>query len=332
MYYFYFLTYILYMSNLFKKVTAGVAAAAVAFSVVSPVIGVSADSAAFDAAAALAAANVISAQKSEAGYKLNSTISRREMLKVMMNLSSVEVTDTCEGKFSDLPKSDWGCKYAEAALKAGFIAANPTFRPTAPVTAAEALKMIMQAKGIAKAEGVANWADAYLQAAIEAGVVAEGTTLAAGPAARSTVFVMAASALTTTDSSDEDDLDLDLGDLIGGDDDNMSGSGETSTGNTSTDGSTPVVVGGNFEVSLNPASPSNGTQVPNNGTVRFAKVDFTAGDKDVSLNTVELRSTGLASVPLQREFGLNQTEKDYLEKLHFLLIELLLFHLLLLTL
>lgn len=284
------------MSNLFKKVTAGVAAAAVAFSVVSPVIGVSANTAAADAAAALAAANIISAQTSEAGYKLKEKISRREMLKVMMNLSSVEVTDTCEGKFSDLPASDWGCKYAEAALKAGFIAANPKFRPADAVTAAEALKMVMQAKGIAKAEGVTNWADAYLQAAIEAGIVAEGTTLAGGPAERSTVFVMAASALTTTDSSDEDDLDLDLGDLIGGDEDDMDGSDETSSGNTSTDGSTPVVVGGDVEISLNPASPSNGTQIPNNGTIRFAKVDFTAGDKDVSLNTVELKSVGLAAV------------------------------------
>jgi hypothetical protein len=89
------------------------------------------------------------------------------MLKVMMNLSSVVVTDTCEGSFSDLPASDWGCKYAEAALKAGFIADNPTFRPKDSVTAAEALKMIMQAKGIAKAEGVNDWKEAYLLSAIK---------------------------------------------------------------------------------------------------------------------------------------------------------------------
>jgi hypothetical protein len=294
MYYFYFLTYILYMSNLFKKVTAGVAAAAVAFSVVSPVVGVSANTAASDAAALLAGAGIIMSQSNDSAYRFDANISRREFAKIAMNLSSVEVTDTCEGKFSDLPASDWGCKYAEAALKAGFIAANPKFRPADAVTAAEALKMVMQAKGIAKAEGVANWADAYLQAAIEAGIVAEGTTLAAGPATRATVFTMAAGALSTSDSSDEDDLDLDLGDLIGGDEDDMSGSGETSTGNTSTD--TPVVVGGDFEVSLNPASPSNGTQVASTGTIRFAKVDFTAGDKDVSLNTVELKSVGLAAV------------------------------------
>lgn len=284
------------MSNLFKKVTASVAAAAVVFSVVAPVVGVSADSTASDAAARLAALGVITAQTSDAGYKLDSTISRREMLKVMMNLSSVEVTDTCEGKFSDLPASDWGCKYAEAALKAGFIAPNAKFRPADAVSEKEALKMIMQAKGIAKKEGVADWAEAYLQAAIEAGVVAEGTTLKAAPAKRSMVFVVADSAVTADVGSDEDDLGLDLGDLLGGDEDDMDSTDETSSGNTSTDGTTPVVVGGDVEVSLNPASLSNGTQIPNKGTIRFAKVDFTAGDKDVSLNTVELKSVGLAAV------------------------------------
>lgn len=51
-----------------------------------------------------------------AKYNLDGSITRREMLKVMMNLSSVEVGTTCEGKFADLKSSDWGCKYAEAAL------------------------------------------------------------------------------------------------------------------------------------------------------------------------------------------------------------------------
>lgn len=49
-------------------------------------------------------------------YNLDSNITRREMLKVMMNLSGKTVTDTCNGDFSDLSSSDWGCKYAQAAL------------------------------------------------------------------------------------------------------------------------------------------------------------------------------------------------------------------------
>ncbi len=78
-------------------------------------------------------------------YNLDFKITRREMLKVMMNLSWETVSDTCLGAFSDLTSSDWGCKYAEAALKQWFIAANKTFRPDDNITQIESLKMTMQA-------------------------------------------------------------------------------------------------------------------------------------------------------------------------------------------
>ena len=81
-------------------------------------------------------------------YNLNNNITRREMLKILMNLSGKEVIDRCLWAFSDIPKDDWGCKYAEAAVKEWYIAANTTFRPDDLVTQIEALKMIMQGKGI----------------------------------------------------------------------------------------------------------------------------------------------------------------------------------------
>jgi hypothetical protein len=158
------------MSNtLFKKVTASVAALSVVLSIVSPVTGVKADDASVEAANRLASLGVIvDSSSNPSAYNLSSKITRREMLKIMINLSSVEVSDTCEGKISDLPSKDWGCKYAEAALKAGFIAANTKFRPNDSITQAEALKMIMQARGIAKADGVSDWVEAYRQAAVKA--------------------------------------------------------------------------------------------------------------------------------------------------------------------
>lgn len=106
--------------------------------------------------------------ESSTEYNLNSTITRREMLKVMMNLSEKEVSDTCEWKFQDLNSNDWGCKYAEAALAEWYIAANDTFRPDDSVTQAEALKMIMQARGISAAyiedyseRKISDWREAY---------------------------------------------------------------------------------------------------------------------------------------------------------------------------
>lgn len=119
------------------------------------------------------------------------------------------------------------------------------------------------------------------------------------------VFVSADSAVTsTTDGSadsDDSDVNLDdlLGDLFGEDGTDATASGTTSTGSTST-GSTSTdtsVKAGDLEVSLNPSSTAAGTQIPSNGTIRFAVVDFTAGSSDVAISTVELKSLGLASVP-----------------------------------
>lgn len=78
-------------------------------------------------------------------YNLDYKITRREMLKVMMNLSGESVSDACLWAFSDLNSNDWGCKYAEAALKEWYIAANTTFRPDDNITQIESLKMTMQA-------------------------------------------------------------------------------------------------------------------------------------------------------------------------------------------
>jgi hypothetical protein len=297
-----FINLYLYMSNtLLKKVTATAAALSIVLSIVSPVVGVKAADASTEAANRLAALGVIvDSSANPSAYNLGASITRREMLKVMMNLSSVEVADTCEGKFSDLVASDWGCKYAEAALKAGFIAANAKFRPNDLVTEAEALKMIMQARGVAKAEGVADWAQAYTQAAIEAGILAAGTKISATASAkRSMVFVSADSAVTNTtgDAANGDD-DLDFGDLFGdlfGEDGDDMEEGETSTGETSTTDGTTVVKSGNVEVTLNPSTPA-GTNLPAGANgVAVAKFDVTAGDKDVSISSVKLQRVGLGA-------------------------------------
>ncbi len=106
-------------------------------------------------------------------YNLDYNITRREMLKVMMNLSGKSIWNTCSGKFSDMPGSDWGCKYAEAALENGYIAANKTFRPNDNVTQIEALKMIMQAKGLEK-DSNTDWRAWYLSKAQKEDIVDAG--------------------------------------------------------------------------------------------------------------------------------------------------------------
>jgi len=116
----------------------------------------------------LADQNVIVDQSANtAEYNYTANITRREMLKVAMNISGKTVVDTCTGDFDDLDSDDWGCKYAEAALAEGYIAANAEFRPDDLVTEIESLKMIMQARGIERDEND-DWRLGYQSKAMTA--------------------------------------------------------------------------------------------------------------------------------------------------------------------
>lgn len=316
------------MSNLFKKSVATVAAASIVLSVVSPVVGVNAADTALDAANKLAKMGVIKTSDSAAWYNLGANITRREMLKIMMNLSSVKLEDTCESKFADLKSSDWGCKYAESALRAGFIASNPKFRPNDMVTEAEALKMIMQAKGIAKKEGIADWSKAYAEAAVEAGILPAGKTVSTKAAKRSmviTIWAAAAENITsstdsTTSTEGKDDLGGLLDGLLGGDDNTSTESNTTET-TTSTEGNTTetttsTVASGDLEVSLNPASPA-ATNVPCNAqSLVYGKLDLTAGKADATVNAITLKRTGLGTkddfskVWLENQSGVRVTARQ----------------------
>ncbi|EKE29673.1 MAG: hypothetical protein ACD_2C00125G0001 [uncultured bacterium (gcode 4)] len=100
---------------------------------------------------------------------------------------------------------------------------------------------------------------------------------------RGELFVFAANALGLS----VDDFNLD--DIL---------NGGTSTGSTTptTTGSTTPVKAGDLNISLNPASPAVGTQVPMSGIIRFAVVDFKAASSDVTLSSVELKKAGLSTV------------------------------------
>lgn len=95
-------------------------------------------------------------------YKLQNNITRREMLKIMINISWLSIKSYCEGFFSDLWSNDWGCKYAETALKSWYIAPNTYFRPNDFITQAEVLKMLFQAKNISPNNNDNDWKDGYI--------------------------------------------------------------------------------------------------------------------------------------------------------------------------
>lgn len=71
-------------------------------------------------------------------------------------------------------------------------------------------------------------------------------------------------------------------------------------------GTGPIVKQGDLNVALNPASPVNYSSIPQNGSAKFATVDFTAGSKDVTLFSVSLTRQGLG--------GYGDIDRVYFEK------------------
>ncbi|MDD3303253.1 MAG: hypothetical protein PHN31_06880, partial [Candidatus Gracilibacteria bacterium] len=277
------------MSNLFKKVTSASMALLIVFSIVRPFAGVMAAYSTLEAANKLASLGVIVDNSANpANYRLGDSITRAEMAKITMKLSDETVSDVCEGKFSDLTSDNWACKYAEAGLAKGFFAANATFRPMDVVTKIEALKMVMKARGIEKSSN-ADWKAAYVEAAVEAGVIDASFTDYDAVATRGWIFQNSVNAIEGA-SDEGDDL---LGDLLG----DLTGTDTTDTDTgTTTNNNGNVSTTSTLTVELNPDTLADGTQVPMAGVVRFAKVDFTAGTEDTSVNTVTLAKKTLASI------------------------------------
>lgn len=118
----------------------------------------------------LAKRGIIQEHYYDLDYKWWDTISRREMLKVVINLSWTSAPDMCNWSFMDLSSTDWGCKYAEEALARWYISAASYFRPDDNITKIEALKLIMKAKNIPKTN-VSDWRIWYVQWAHNAEII-----------------------------------------------------------------------------------------------------------------------------------------------------------------
>lgn len=109
---------------------------------------------------------IIKEQTNEKNYNVDNSISRREMLKIIMKLSWKNVSGDCEWNFKDLWKNDWGCVYAESALSFWYISNNWIFRPNDNVSKIEAIKMIFQAKWIL-VERTSDWRVWYINKWVE---------------------------------------------------------------------------------------------------------------------------------------------------------------------
>jgi len=279
------------MSNIFKKITAAISTFMVVFSIIGPVAGVNATySSSLDAANKLATLRVLVDQSANpADYRLGDNLSRRELIKIAILLSSSELNTAYAGKFSDVPQSDWAWKYAETAVDNGFIAANATFSPSRNVSKGESLKVIMNATGVEKANTGADnfWAD-YVTGAVKAGIVESFSDYDAD-AQRGWIFKVAANALESS-STDTGAGDL-LGDLLGGLD---GGTGSTTTDTSSTGTTTSGV--NVLSIALSADTPEAATIPANVSGIPVATYDFTAGSEDVTVTSVVVKRKGLSDL------------------------------------
>lgn len=187
------------MSTFAKKITSAVLTSAVVLTTAGSAAGVQAAYTNLDAANKLANLGVIVDQSANpSAYRLADTIQRKEALKIMMKLSGQEVPQgACTSPFADIADTDWACKYAVAALKAGFIAPNANYRPDDEVSKIEALKMVMKARGIEKDTTVADWREGYVKAAVAKKIATAFSDYNAS-AERGVMFVWAAEAVAPT--------------------------------------------------------------------------------------------------------------------------------------
>ncbi len=227
----------------------------------------------------LADNDVISAQSTEAGYRLGDTVTRAELAKVTANLGGYTPTDCAGNVYGDVT-SKLGdlCGYIEALADAGVVStANANFRPAAPVTRAEMVKMLLGAVGETGSDTDAGYMDVaglgdlagYINRANELGVAATSSYFRPNAtASRGEAFKIAAGVAYPNETE------------------TPSNTGSTSTG---------VVGGGSLTVALDGAAAAQ--YVPKNASsVKVGAVKLIAGDKDVNVTSITITRSGLGRV------------------------------------
>jgi S-layer homology domain len=286
---FYFSNLYIAMGNFSKKMTSAVSIATLLASTLS-MSAVSAASEFATYAQVLADNDVISAQSTEAGYRLGDTVTRAELAKITANLGGYTATE-CSGDVYGDVDSKLGdlCGYVEALAEAGVVStSNANFRPTAPVTRAEMVKMLLGAVGETGSDTDAGYMDVanlgdlatYVNRANELGCAADATyfrpnaTSSRGEAFKVAACVAQLEPVDTEEGTGEEEP-------------------TTSTGTTST-GVTTVVGGGALAVSLDGTAVAQ--YVPKNASsVKVGTVKLAATDKDVTVRSLVVTRSGLGN-------------------------------------
>ncbi len=271
------------MSNFSTKIASTVSVVALVATAMSASL-VSAASEFLPYAELLADNSVIATQTNESGYRLDANVTRAEMAKVTANLGGYTPTSCTGTTYGDVGTvlGDL-CGAIEALAEAGVIStANANFRPSAPVTRAEATKMLIGAVGEAGSSTDAGYTDIaslgdlamYINRANELGCAAKATYFRPNAtASRGESFKLAACIAGLTPTTPP-----------------TTGTGTTGTGTTGTG----VVAKGALTVALDGAAVAQ--YVPKNGSsIKVGAVKLTAGTADVTVQSLVVTRSGLGN-------------------------------------
>nr|MDD3719799.1 S-layer homology domain-containing protein [Candidatus Gracilibacteria bacterium] len=128
-------------------------------------------------------------------YRIGDSITRKESMKILANVAALKVETTCLSSFKDV-SDDWGCKYIEAALKAGFIKQSDKFRPDDNITKAEVMKLLFKARNLEKKYNTGIWQEDYMNSAFNYGLTDETAKDYNSDAVRGWLFVVISRSFT----------------------------------------------------------------------------------------------------------------------------------------
>ena len=264
------------MSNFSTKIASTVSVVALVATAMSASL-VSAASEFLPYAELLADNSVIGTQTNESGYRLGDTVTRAEMAKVTANLGGYTMASCTGTTYGDVGSSLGDlCGAIEALAEAGVVStANANFRPSAPVTRAEATKMLLGAVGEAGSSTDAGYMDLanlgdlamYVNRANELGCAKDATYFRPNAtSSRGEAFKIAACVAGLTPT----------------------------TPPTGTGVVVPPVTAGALTVSLDGAATAQ--YVPKNASsVKVGAVKLTAGTSDVTVQSMVVSRSGLGN-------------------------------------
>ena len=270
------------MSNFSTKIAATASVVALVATAMSASL-VSAASEFLPYATLLADNSVIGTQTNESGYRLGDTVTRAELAKVTANLGGYTIASCAGTTYGDVGASLGDlCGAIEALAEAGVVStANANFRPSAPVTRAEATKMLLGAVGEAGSSTAAGYMDLanlgdlamYVNRANELGCAAKATYFRPNAtSSRGEAFKIAACVAGLTPTTVP-----------------PTGTGTTGTGTTGTG-----VVARALTVALDGTATAQ--YVPKNASsVKVGSVKLTAGTSDVTVQSMVVTRSGLGN-------------------------------------